>query len=92
MGADCATHKARHQDRAEDGGGRDSVKDGAGEVDRTHDAGQVHREFGFVQHARDLCRREKLNSAVRRQSDNDSRALKARAGYRVDRIGPLGLV
>ena len=25
--------------------------------------GQVHREPGFLQHARDLCRREKLNGA-----------------------------
>ena len=74
MGADGATQKARHQDRAEDGGGRDGVKDGAGEYDRTHDTGQVHREPGFLQHARDLCRREKLNSAVCRQSDNDKRA------------------
>ena len=74
MGADGASQKARHQDRAEDGGGRDGVKDGAGEYDRTHDTGQVHREPGFLQHARDLCRREKLNSAVCRQSDNDKRA------------------
>ena len=36
--------------------------------------GQVHREPGFLQHARDLRRREKLNSAVRRESDNDKRA------------------
>src|ERR1700676_1845725 len=53
---------------------RDGVKDGAGENDRTHDTGQVHREPGFLQHARDLCRREKLNSAVCHQSDNDKRA------------------
>src|SRR6185437_5459051 len=74
MGADCAPQKASHQDRAEDGGGRDGVKDGAGEYDRTHDTGQVHREPGFLQHASDLCRREKLNSAVCHQSDNDKRA------------------
>ena len=74
MSADGASQKARHQDRAEDGGGRDGVKDGADEYDRTHDTGQVHREPGFLQHARDLRRREKLNSAVRRQSDNDNRA------------------
>jgi impB/mucB/samB family len=29
---------------------------------------------GFLQHARNLCRREKLNSAVCHQSDNDERA------------------
>src|SRR6202522_3225318 len=74
MRADCASQKASHQDRAEDGGGRDGVKDGAGEYDRTHDTGQVHGEPGFLQHARDLCRREKLNSAVCHQSDNDERA------------------
>src|ERR1700723_3055309 len=73
MGADGTSQKALHQDRAEDGGGRDGVKDGAGEYDRTHDTGQVHREPGFLQHARDLCRREKLNSAVCHQSDNDQR-------------------
>src|ERR1700733_3115552 len=71
---DGASQKAGHQDRAEDGGGRDGVKDGAGEYDRTHDTGQVHREPGFLQHARDLRRREKLNSAVHRQSDNDRSA------------------
>src|SRR5580704_13438505 len=43
MGADRASQKASHQDRAKDGGGRDRVKDGAGEYDRNHDAGQVHR-------------------------------------------------
>ena len=43
---------------AEDGGGRDGVKDGAAEYDRTNDTGQVHREPGFLQHARDLCRRK----------------------------------
>src|SRR4030088_2678677 len=74
IGADGTSQKARHQDRAEDGGGRDGVKDGAGEYDRTHDTGQVHREPGFLQHARDLCRREKLNSAVCHQSNNDKRA------------------
>src|SRR5258708_17602600 len=74
MGADGAFQKARHQDRAEGGGGRDGIKDGAGEYDRTHDTGQVHREPGFLQHARDLCRREKLNSAVCYQSDHDKRA------------------
>src|SRR5246127_1918802 len=74
VGADGTSQKARHQDRAEDGGGRDGVKDGAGEYDRTHDTGQVHREPGFLQHARDLCRREKLNSAVCYQSDHDKRA------------------
>src|SRR5271170_1419264 len=74
MGADGASQKARHQDRAEDGGGPDGVKDGAGEYDRTHDTGQVHREPGFLRHARDLCRREKLNTAVCHQSDNDNRA------------------
>src|SRR6516225_7997107 len=74
MGADGASQKAGHQDRAEDGGGRDGVKDGAGECDRTHDTGQFHREPGFLQHARDLCRREKLNSAVCHQSDHDKRA------------------
>src|SRR5580698_6106527 len=74
MGADGTSQKARHQDRAEDGGGRDGVKNGAGEYDRTHDTGQVHREPGFLRHARDLCRREKLNSAVCHQSDNDNRA------------------
>src|ERR1700719_1713632 len=74
MGADGASQKARHQDRAEDGGGRDGVKDGAGEDDRTHDTRQVHREPGFLQHARDLCWREKLNSAVCYQSDHDKRA------------------
>src|ERR1700733_168318 len=74
MGADGTSQKARHQDRAKDGGGRDGVKDGAGEYDRTHDTGQVHREPGFLQRARDLCRREKLNSAVCHQSDNDNRA------------------
>src|ERR1700722_12611891 len=74
MGADGTSQKARHQDRAEDGGGRNGVKDGASEYDRTHDAGQVHREPGFLQHARDLCRRENLNSAVCHQSDNDKRA------------------
>src|SRR6202795_1994087 len=74
MGADGTSQKARHQDRAEDGGGRDGVKDGAGEYDRTNDAGQVHREPGFLQHARDLCRREKLNSAVCHQRDTDKRA------------------
>src|SRR5258708_12823364 len=74
MGADGTSQKARHQDRAEDGGGRDGVKDGAGEYDRTHDTGQVHREPGFPQQARDLCRREKLNSAVCQQSDNNKRA------------------
>src|SRR5277367_6574815 len=31
MGADCASQKASHQDRAKDGGGRDGVKGGAGE-------------------------------------------------------------
>ncbi len=31
MGADGTSQKARHQDSAEDGGGRDGVKDGAGE-------------------------------------------------------------
>ena len=82
MGADGAAQKARHQDRAEDGGGRDGVKDGAGEDDRTHDTGQVHREPGFLQHARDLRRREKLNSAVCHQSDNDNRAH--------DPAGPMG--
>ena len=74
MGADGASQKTRHQDRAEDGGGRDGVKDGAGEYDRTHDTGQVHREPSFLQHARDLCWREKLDHAVCRQSDNDKRA------------------
>src|ERR1700733_10987493 len=74
MGADGASQKARDQDRAEDGGGRDGVKDGAGEYDRTHDTGQVHREAGFLQHARDLCRRVELIGAVRHQSDNDKRA------------------
>src|ERR1700684_1632252 len=74
MGADGASQKARHQDRAEDGGRRDGVEDGAGEDDRPHDTGQVHREPGFLQRARDLCRREKLNSAVCHQSDNDKRA------------------
>src|SRR5271156_5450107 len=59
---------------AEDGGGWNGIKDGAGEYDRTHDTGQVHREPGFLQHARNLCRREKLNSAVCHQSDNDKRA------------------
>ena len=49
--AQMRRQKARHQDRAEDGGGRDSVEDGAGEYDRTHDTGQVHRESGFVQDA-----------------------------------------
>src|SRR5882672_9560088 len=73
MGADGTSQKARHQDRAEDGGGRDGVKDGASENDRTHDTGQVHGEPGFLQHARDLCRREKLNGAVCHQSDNDKR-------------------
>src|SRR5262249_18469255 len=42
--------------------------------DRTHDTGQVHREPCFLQHARDLCRRKKLNSAVCDQNDNDNRA------------------
>src|SRR6202163_814011 len=74
MGADGTSQKARYQDRAEDGGGRDGVKDGADEYDRTHGTGQVHREPGFLQHARDPCRREKLNSAVCHQSDNDKRA------------------
>src|SRR3984885_9529520 len=74
MGADGTSQEARHQDRAEDGSGWDGVKDGVGEYDRTHDKGQVHREPGFLQHARDLCRREKLNSAVCHQSDNDKRA------------------
>ena len=74
MGADGASQKARHQDRAEDGGGRDRVKDGAGEYDGTHDTGQVDREPGFLQRARDLCRREKLNSPICHQSDNDNRA------------------
>src|SRR5258705_9088481 len=74
MGADRTSQKARHQDGAKDGGGRDGVKDSAGEDDRTDDTGQVHREPGFLQHARDLCRREKLNSAVCQQSDNDKRA------------------
>src|ERR1700733_9668382 len=71
---DGASQKAGHQDRAEDAGGRDGVKDGAGEYDWTHDTGQVHREPGFLVHARDLCRREKLDSAVCHQSDNDKRA------------------
>src|ERR1700757_3463251 len=74
MGADGTSQKARHQDRAEDGGGRDGVEDGAGEQDRTHDTGQVHREPGFLQHARNLCRHEKLNSPVCYQSANDERA------------------
>src|ERR1700683_4096085 len=74
MGADCASQKASHQDRAEDGGGRNGVKDGADEYDRTHDTGQVRREPGFLQHARDLCRREKLNGPVCRQHDDDNRA------------------
>src|SRR5277367_5158336 len=43
MGADGTSQKACHQDRAEDGGGRDGVKDGAGEYDWTDDTGQVHR-------------------------------------------------
>src|SRR6185437_9391015 len=74
MGADGAAQKAGHQDRAEGRGGRDGVKDGAGENDRTDDTGQVHREAGFLQRARDLRRREKLNGAVCRQSKNDGRA------------------
>jgi hypothetical protein len=74
MGADRTSQKARHQDRAEDGGGRDGIEDSAGEYDRTHNAGQVDREPGFLQHARDLCRREKLNSAVCDQGDNDKHA------------------
>src|SRR5713226_4305952 len=74
MGADGTSQKARHQDRAEDGGGRDGVKDGADEYDGAHDTGQVRREPGFLQHARDLRRREKLNSAVCHQSENDKRA------------------
>src|SRR5271168_896628 len=64
MGTDGASQKARHQDRAEHGGGRDGVKDGAGEDDRTQDTGQVNREPGFPQHARDLYGREELNGAV----------------------------
>jgi hypothetical protein len=51
-----------------------SSEDGADEYDRTHGTGQVHREPGFLQHARDLCRYEKLNSPVCHQSDNDNRA------------------
>jgi hypothetical protein len=51
-----AAQKARHQDRAEYGGGRDGVKGGAGEDDRTYDTGDAHREPGFLQRARDLCR------------------------------------
>jgi hypothetical protein len=74
MRADRASQKASNQDRAEDGGGWDGVKDGAGEYDRTHDTGQVHREAGFLQHARDLRRREELNTAVRHQSANDKSA------------------
>ena len=74
MGADGASQKARHQDRAEHGGGRDHVEDGAGEYDRTQDTGQLDREPGFPQQARDLCRCEELNSAVCHQSDNDKRA------------------
>ena len=74
MGADRAAQKTSHQDRAEDGGGRDGVKDGSGEYDRTHDTGPVHREPSFLQHARDLGRREKLSSAVCHQSDDDNRA------------------
>jgi hypothetical protein len=74
VGADGASQKTRHQDRAERGGGRDGVKDGAGEDDRTQDPGQLDREPGFLQHARDLRRRDKLNSAVCHQSDNNERA------------------
>ena len=74
MGADGTSQKASHQDRTEDGGGRNGVKDGAGEYDRTHHMGQAHREPGFLQHARNLCRCEKLNKAIRYQSDNDNRA------------------
>jgi hypothetical protein len=48
MGADGTSQKARHQDRAENGGGRDGVQDGAGEYDRSHDTGQVHREPGLL--------------------------------------------
>src|ERR1700735_3901942 len=48
MGADGTSQKARHQDRAEDGGDRDGVKEGAGEFDRTHDTGQAYSKTGFV--------------------------------------------
>src|ERR1700744_3271763 len=37
VGANGTPQKARHQDRAEDGGGRDGVNDRAGKCDWTHD-------------------------------------------------------
>lgn len=74
MGADRATQKTRHKDRAEDSRRGDGVKNGAGKGDGSHDMSYIHREPGFLQHVCDLRGRKKLNGAVCRKSDNNNPA------------------